>query len=741
MKKAHFIGIGGIGMSALARILHQKGASISGSDAKKTIMTDTLAKEGIQIFSGHSSKNVTDDATVVYSTAIAKDNPEWQQAKESGCQMLHRSELLMKLLEGYQMLAVAGTHGKTTTAAMLVSVLQFAGVDPSFAIGGLLKGQNGGHGTGKYFVAESCESDGTLLNYNPFAAIITNTDPDHLDFWKTEEALHDAYLTFAKRPELLVWCKDSTSIDRGISYGFSKNSDYRIQNFRQKGPYILIDINDHKDICIAGIGEHNALNATAVFALCKELGISEDLIRSGLKNFAGVSRRQEIIGEKQGLLIVDDYAHHPIEVSSTLKALKMAYPEKRLVALFQPHRFTRLEAFFDAYTSCFENADQVFITDVYAAGEKPGISAKELADQAGANYLPNLSDIQKHLRPFDLLVTLGAGDITHFGRELIDNLEMRKLNVALLYGGKSVEHDIAVRSAECIEEAMDSSQCNVAQFYIDRDGKFDFDLEELKSCDIAFPIFHGPNGEDGLFVGLLEALNIPFVGCDYRASAVCMDKVWSKQIVSSDGVPVSPFSHFYALEWKQNPKAVLKRLENLTYPLWIKGAHLGSSLGIYKIDQFQDMPQAIETALIHDDRFIVEEHTPSRDLEVAVLGNQTLHISAPGEILIGENFYDFEKKYDPETQVTTHASIPAEILTQAKTLAEKCYRLLGCSGWTRIDFLYSEQKGLFFSEANPIPGCTPTSLYPKMCLEMGITYKDLVSRLIALGLSKAYASV
>ncbi len=745
MKKAHFIGIGGIGMSALARVLHQRGISISGSDAKKTSMTQALSQEGMQIFSGHASKHITDDATVIYSTAIKEDNPEWMHAKQNGCKLLHRSELLAELLTGYQMLAVAGTHGKTTTAAMLVSVMQFAGVDPSFAIGGLLKEQNGGHGAGKYFIAESCESDGTLLNYTPFAAIITNTDPDHLDFWKTEEALSSAYQTFAKRPEILIWCKDATSMERGTSYGFSEGSCYRIQNYRQIGPYILIDIEHEtktfKDVRIAGVGKHNALNACAVFALCQELGISEDLICGGLKNFAGVSRRQEIIGEKQGLLIIDDYAHHPLEVSSTLEALKSAYPEKRLVALFQPHRYTRLETFFDSFATCFDQADLTFITDVYAAGEEPGISAKKLAIAAGAHYLPDLSEIQNHLRPFDLLVTLGAGDITHFGRELIQHLDLKKLKVALLFGGKSVEHNISVTSAECIAKSMDTAKYDVKRFYIGSDGKFDCDLNELQECDIAFPVFHGPNGEDGLYAGLLEALNIPIVGCDYKASAVCMDKIWAKQIVSSDGVPVAPFTHFYTFEWKKNPQAVLERIQHLNYPLWVKATHLGSSFGMYKVDKPQNLSQAIEQILEYDNRFIVEEHIPSRDLEVAILGNENLMISSPGEILIGEDFYDFEKKYDPGTKVTEHACVPAEIATQAKTLAKQCYQLLGCSGWTRIDFLYSETCGLYFSEANPIPGCTPTSLFPKMCAEMGITYNELINRLIALGLSKSYASV
>ncbi|MCP5510079.1 MAG: UDP-N-acetylmuramate--L-alanine ligase [Chlamydiales bacterium] len=745
MKKAHFIGIGGIGMSALARILKQKGVTISGSDAKQTAMTDALSSEGISIFTGHAKNQLPQDATIIYSTAIKDNNPEWEQAKENGAEMLHRSELLARLLKDRQMLAVAGTHGKTTTSAMLTWVLQFAGLDPSFAIGGLLKGQNGAHGTGPLFVAESCESDGTLLNYHPYAAIITNTDPDHLDYWKTAGALEAAYQTFARRSDILVWCKDSATMDTGTSYGFSASSDFHIVNFRQVGYRLIIDLAYKemlfKDIVIAAIGKHNALNAAAVFALCYLLGVSKDLIYEGLKSFPGVSRRQEIIGEKQGLLIIDDYAHHPIEVSSTLSALKSAYPERRLVALFQPHRFTRLEAFFQEFTTCFETADLTFITDVYGAGEPPGIQAEQLAKACGAHYVADPSAIVSSLRPFDLLVTLGAGDITHFGRKLIKNFDIRKLDVALVYGGKSAEHAIAIKSADCIAEAMDIAKYNVKRFYIGPDGKFDSGcLPELHACDIAFPVFHGPNGEDGLYAALLEALGIPFVGCDYRSSAVCMDKVWAKQIVSSDGISVAPFIHFYAFEWQQNAQSVLDRIQKLAFPLWIKGVHLGSSIGVFKVERPEELAATIEQARAHDHRFIVEEHIPSTDLEVAILGNEHLMVSYPGEILIGDDFYDFGKKYDPEIKVTPHANLPADIEAQARALAAKCYLALGCSGWTRIDFLYHKERGLYFSEANPIPGCTPTSLYPKMCADMGVTYKELIDRLIALGLAKSYAA-
>ena len=734
-------------MSALARVLKQKGIAVSGSDMKSSTLTKELEKEGMEISSGHHAKHVPTDATVIYSTAISNENPEYAKALEQKMAVLHRSELLNRLLYGYQMLAVTGTHGKTTTSALLTWVLKFAGRDPSFAIGGLVEGKNGGHGTGSYFVAEACESDGTFLKYDPSAVILTSTDPDHLDYWENEQRLRGAYEAFAKKADVLLWCKDDChAFEKGRSYGFTSGSDIHLKRFRQKSTHLLVDMDMdgtcYDDIQIAALGKHNALNGVAVFALCLSLGVEEDLIRMGLKSFPGVSRRQEIIGESQGLLVIDDYAHHPKEIKATLKALKMAYPERRLVTLFQPHRHSRLGAHFDTFAKSFDLADCSFICPVYSAGEEGTCRAKELCLASKSTYLSDLHHIKEHLRPLDLFVTLGAGDITEFSRSVLEDLRLPKLKVALMYGGESPEHAISVKSAKNIAQSINPELFEIEHCYIPENGEVSLEeTEKLKSCDIAFPIFHGPNGEDGLLQGFLETLKIPFVGCDFKSSAVCMDKIWAKQIAKAENIQVAPFTHFEASEWKTCPESVIGRIEKLKFPLWVKAAHLGSSIGMCKVEHAEDLQTAIDSVIACDSRFIVEEHIQGRELEVAVLGNRDPIATHPGEILLGGAFYSSEKKYDPNTQTRSRADLPKETADKAKEMAVALFRLLGCEGWVRIDFLMDENSQLFFSEANPIPGCTPTSLYPQMCAEIGISFQELLTRLISLGLSKHYATV
>ena len=288
MDNAHFIGIGGIGMSALARILKQRGANVTGSDQKQTPIIEALIAEGIPILSDH------DSSTVIYSTAISSDHPEIKSAKEKGAQLLHRSELLQKLIEGQTLLGVAGTHGKTTTSSMLAYVLKKAGQNPSFALGGLVDelGGNGGHGSGKYFVAEADESDGSFLNLYPQSVILTSGDPDHLDYWKTASALEDAYKEFASRAKTLLWCFDDPHLQKlalsGHSYGFNPGADYPLKNFVQKSDRLTFDLNEER-IEVRAIGIHNALNAAAVFALCVALGLAAKTICHALNTFPGVN--------------------------------------------------------------------------------------------------------------------------------------------------------------------------------------------------------------------------------------------------------------------------------------------------------------------------------------------------------------------------------------------------------------------------------------------------------------------
>ncbi len=446
-KKYHFIGIGGIGMSALARILLQRGIQVTGSDIASSKMTEQLKSEGAQIFLGHSQNNINAPNVVIYSTAVNQENPEVKTAFSQGLPFLHRSELLKELMEGYEPLLVTGTHGKTTTSSLLAHVLIESGLKPSYAVGGILcnLGNNGGHGTGPYFVAEADESDGSFLKYIPFGAIITNIDNDHMDYWKTEEALINGFKQFAESVESekhLFWGGDDEILRslnlKGFSYGFGEDNDLRIDSFRQEGWKIVFDLSFQEkvyaDIEIPLIGGHNVLNAAAVFGMGLCLKISEPQLRAAFKLFKGVSRRVEKKGEIDGICLYDDYAHHPAEIFATLRAMKHAIGHHRLVVAFQPHRYTRTRDCMAEFGAAFDHADVLVLTDIYSAGEPPieGVTTEALYHKikentpADVQYVPR-NELAAYLSDFlksgDVFASLGAGDITYLSKEVIDTLQ------------------------------------------------------------------------------------------------------------------------------------------------------------------------------------------------------------------------------------------------------------------------------------------------------------------------------
>lgn len=444
----HFIGIGGIGMSGLARILLQKGISVTGSDLSASYVTEGLIKAGAKIFIGQSFENVPSDSTVVFSTDIKHNNPEFEAAKLMNRPLLHRSELLSRLMGDSKTISVAGTHGKTTTTALLTTVLIHAGLDPSYAVGGMLPQfqTNASHGTGEYFVAEADESDGTFLNYHSYGAIVTNIDLDHMNHFITESALIAAFKQFISKvaaPEKhLFWCGDDARLKAlslpGFSYGYAEGCDLIITNAQQLGWNLEFDIQfqdrKYKNIALPLIGQHNVLNASAVFGMALTLGIPEEKIRQGMLAFKGVKRRCEKKAEFNEILFIDDYAHHPTEIETTLKGIRAAIGKRRLVAIFQPHRYSRTKDCLGSYGNIFNSADLVFITDVFAAGEAPiekvngQIILEEIRSQckAACFYVcrTNLAElIASVVHPKDLIVTLGAGDITKVSSEIMEKLQ------------------------------------------------------------------------------------------------------------------------------------------------------------------------------------------------------------------------------------------------------------------------------------------------------------------------------
>lgn len=780
-------------MSGLARLVLNKNIEVSGSDIVSSQVTESLSQAGANIHIGHSAQHIHSDMTVVYTTDIKKDNPEYIAAINLKCPMLHRSQLLQKLMESYQSLAVAGTHGKTTTSSLLAWVLEHCGQSPTYAIGGIVPqlSANSGQGSGKYFVAEACESDGTFLNYSPFGAIVTNIDLDHMDFYATEKALEDAFHSFMRKvnsEKHLFWCGDDSRLQKmhpkGNSYGFNEECDLKASNFRQNGWMLSVDAKignkEYKNIEAALVGKHNALNVLAVFGLALSLDLDEDKVRGALRSFRGVLRRCEKKGEAHGILFLDDYAHHPTELKATLKGIRQAVGERRIIIAYQPHRYTRTKDCMGMYGDVFNEADELLITEIYAARETPipGISHESVMTEAQIKLKSHCrhvcradvaAELARVLRPHDVLVTLGAGDITKVCGEVMVNLSLKappKLKLGLIFGGRSVEHEISLISFANILAALNRDYYDVEQFGISRNGTWVHGVAardllgkrqnrehspeesaaailELLKCDIVFPVLHGTFGEDGTMQGFLDMFSKAYVGCDHRSSAICMDKALSKRLVLDAGLPALPFVSFTKGEWKASQDKVVRQInEELVYPVFVKPVHLGSSIGIYKVNDAVNLCEAIEAAFQLDYRLIVENGIENiREIEFSLLGNDEPVVFPPGEVFAGGNIHDYDSKYGlnpdkPAASFDTKANLPEDKIAEGMALAKKAYETLGCCGMARVDTFLDSNGKFWFNEINPIPGFTKYSLYPLMCEANGLCLRDLIDRLVVLGLQR-----
>ena len=458
LRRAHLIGIGGAGMSGIARILLARGAAVSGSDAKESRALLSLRAQGATLFVGQQASNLDalaePPSAVVVSTAIKETNPELAAARERGIPVLHRAQALAGLMEGHRVACIAGTHGKTSTTSMLTVALQHCRLDPSFAIGGDLNesGANAHHGTGGIFVAEADESDGSFLTYTPSVAVVTNVEPDHLDHHGTAEAYVKVFTEFVGRIApggLLIVCGDDEAASalgdeaaelgvRVWRYGRSVTGaeDARVLSYLPlpDGGVVRISLGGEEfDVTVAVPGEHMALNAIAALLAGVELGAPVSGLAEGLAAFGGVRRRFEFKGRAGDVRVYDDYAHHPTEVAAQLRAVRTAAGEGRVVVVFQPHLYSRTKTFFREFASALSLADEVVVLDVYGAREdpEPGVTGALIADQVSVpvHYEPAF-DVAAGLvaglaKPGDLVVTMGAGDVTQLGPEILAELDKR----------------------------------------------------------------------------------------------------------------------------------------------------------------------------------------------------------------------------------------------------------------------------------------------------------------------------
>ena len=437
-------------MSGLARIALSDGISVTGSDAKDSSVLLALRALGAQVYSSHEAAHVHGADVVIYSTAIAASNPEMAYAVERSIPILTRAQALALLMKGSTSIAVAGTHGKTTTSSMMTVALQACGVDPSFAIGGTLNasGSNAHRGTGNFFVAEADESDGSFVEYKPLAAIVTNVEHDHVDFFHTPEAVTAAFDSFAATISLdgfLVYCADDAGSARlgtsgvkctAVSYGEAEGADLRIDQIELKAASSSARVMwrgravGHLEMQIPG--HHNLLNAAGCIAMGLLLEMPIHQLLEGLHNFRGAGRRFELKATEHGIRIVDDYGHHPTEITVTLQAARRYAGDGRVLVIFQPHRYSRTQAFMNDFATSLDLADDVTLLEIYAASEKPihGITSELIATKMErGHYLPNFVQASDRIiemaQPGDVIITLGAGDVNSLAPIIAEGLQRR----------------------------------------------------------------------------------------------------------------------------------------------------------------------------------------------------------------------------------------------------------------------------------------------------------------------------
>lgn len=457
IKQVHFIGVGGVGMSGIARVAHDQGMQVSGSDIKESRYTKQLREAGITVFIGQKAENIPEgNPVIVISTAILENNPELIEARRRGLEIWHRAQMLAHLGVGLDTLAVAGTHGKTTTSSMLASALDALGADPTFLIGGIVRayGTNAHSGTGDHYVVEADESDKSFTYLSPKAVLVTNIEADHLDHYKDLDEIYDKFHDFMGLvPEdgVIVACGEEPHVvkiarsegRRMYTYGFSEGCDVRITSYEPHGigsryTAVMPDGTQVEGTIKQNPGRHNVLNATGVVTLLWALGFDAAKVAQALSGFAGVRRRFDLVGEVGGVTVVDDYAHHPTEIAATISAAAgLGY--KHVHVLFQPHRYSRAPLFtqvlHDEFGAAFDKADSVTFMDVYPAGEAPvpGVSGKtflnvvlEHEGHPQADFVAHRVDVVPHLmdklQPGDLVITMGAGDVTAMGPQIIDAL-------------------------------------------------------------------------------------------------------------------------------------------------------------------------------------------------------------------------------------------------------------------------------------------------------------------------------
>ena len=717
------VGIGGAGMSGIARMLHHRGHTVRGSDSTHSPLIDQLTQEGIEIQIGHSGEGIREGDAVVLSDAIdLNHSPEVRAAAEFGNVLVRRSQVLGWLLRGKKVIAVTGTHGKTTTTGMLAHAIRAAGGDPTVVVGAEVPQLGGAviEGEGDWAVIEACEAYDSFHDFDPEIVVLTNLELDHIDFHGTWENLRDSVVRFVNK----------IPASGALIYHASDPGSCEIAE-RVSVATLPISDSTRAIAAMALPGAHNQANAAAAVAAGIRGGFDAEALRCGVASFTGAERRLQTIAENiDGITVIDDYAHHPTEIVATIQALREKFGARRLVVVYQPHLYSRTAPLILEFAQALSRADFVVITDIYPAREAaiPGVSSFRIAEQltVPSRYVPSRHLLSREVlalvKPGDVVVGMGAGNIVEFPPAFHNDLVRRKegtKSVVVAYGGDSAEREVSIHSGQAVASALRARGYVVRLMDISErllSGKALGELAGPDRPDVVFLAVHGSRAEDGAIQGLLELLHLPYTGSGILASAMAMDKDRTKEVLAAAGLPV--------------PAGVcLSRgdvLPDIT-PAVVKPNAQGSTVGLSFVEEKSQLAAAVEKAFAYDDRVLVEEWVRGIEISVPVFGDRVLPVV---EIVPQSGQYDFANKYTPGA---TDEICPARITPEQTALAQEyalaAHRAMGCRGTSRTDMIVTADR-IVVLEVNTLPGMTSTSLVPRSAGVAGLSFEDLVDGMV-----------
>lgn len=720
------MGAGGAGLSSIALMLKDRGAEVSAVDREASPTLQMLDDQGIPVKVGSWPEKVVEGTGLILSDAIRLDEPEVLKADQLGCPIFRRSQALGWLLGDKKVIAVTGTHGKTTTSSMVAMGLREAGLDPTIIVGAKIPqlGTSIVEGSGEWAVVEACEAYESYLDLDPYLVVLTNLEPDHLDYHETWEKLQDSVTRFlAKTP------------NEGRIFAADEPNRWSVENHVSVE---LVDLYTSEDwAALSGgtslflPGEHNRLNAAGALKACIAAGADPSKAASGIASFTGADRRLQTVFDGE-VTVIDDYAHLPAEIRATIQAVRERHPNQRLVAVFQPHLYSRTAEHLEEFSLALDQADLIVVTDIFPAREDPipGVSSVRIAEglKKPHFYVPSRHRLPRRLKeiaePGDVFLIMGAGNIGEAPQLLVHELLRPALTgrVAVFIGGESAEREVSLHSGKSVVKALrnlgyEAIELDPAEIFL-RTG----DLRKLMGAnrpDCALLPIHGPLAEDGSLQGVLDLLHIPYSSPGLLATALAMDKEKAKKILAEAGIDV--------------PKGFLvKQGDPLPEFVWdravVKPNRQGSTVGLSFVSSFGDLRAAVDLALRYDDSCLVEEMVEGVEISCPVLGDRAL---LPVEIRPKSGGYDFANKYTPGAtdEPCPPVSLTEHQIEDSRRIALAAHNALGCRGITRTDMIVTSTR-IVALEVNTQPGMTETSLVRKSAFACGMSFDDVVKWMV-----------